>query len=139
MTDILVYEVFRNANGSLATQTNVKITARNSATVLFDLTTDGLGTVSIYLPPGQYDWLVRGDRTPFDVIPAAVGGVAGYVHHQSSPSAQWTITHMLGVPRTPTVLTDSDPTNPVWTNTEHPDVNTTLLTFPSAETGWAYL
>lgn len=72
-------------------------------------------------------------------IPPVGPSPTGYVHPQPTPSATWTIVHNLGVSKVPTVVLDSSPTSPVFTNVEFPDLNTTVLEFPSAESGWAYI
>lgn len=139
MADVLVYEVFRNANGSLATNTNVKVTLRNNATVLRDLTTDGLGTVDLYLPPGSYDWIVRGDRTPFDVVAPLAGGSDTYTHPQASAAAQWSIPHLLGTKPDVRLFLDSDLTERVYTDVIYTDLDHVLVDWPSPVSGVAYL
>lgn len=66
------------------------------------------------------------------------GPGSGYTHTQTTPAAQWTVTHGLGRPTNPTVLLDDDPDRPVWVDTLHPDPNTTLLIMPEPHSGVAY-
>lgn len=66
----------------------------------------------------------------------ATGGV--YEHVQSSAAATWTITHNLGTRAFFVVFLDSDPTVQCFTDQTHPDLNTTVLEFPSAVSGKAY-
>lgn len=87
-----------------------------------------------------------------EVTSAAVGlvGPAGpqgppgesagtYTHTQTTPAAQWTITHGLGRPTEPTVLLAENPAEPVWADVVHPDANTTLVILPEPHAGIAYL
>lgn len=89
---------------------------------------------------------VRPPGTPVVTVVPAVGpvgpvGPAGgaFSHHQATPAASWLIAHGLGTPREPTVLLDSEPTRAVYPDVEHPDSDTTLITFPEPVTGWAHL
>lgn len=65
--------------------------------------------------------------------------VAGYVWAQSTPSASWVIPHGLAV-RWPhvTVVLAGD-TEPVYPDMTHPSPGVTNITFPSAQSGTAYL
>lgn len=77
---------------------------------------------------------MRGPAGP----PGPAGSGASFAHHQSAAAATWTVIHSLGAHLMPVLLLDDDPDRPVYTDTETPDVNTTVLSFPSPVTGWAY-
>lgn len=62
----------------------------------------------------------------------------GYMHDQTTPAATWTITHNLGTRPNFVVFLASDPDVLCYTDQSHPDLNTTVLEFPSAVTGKAY-
>lgn len=87
------------------------------------------GTVENTLPPHD---------TVIDSIPG--GGVAGsdYAYHQVGLASTWVIDHNLGVPREPVVITDDEPTRPVWTDVVHTTNNQAVLIFPQPTSGWAY-
>lgn len=67
------------------------------------------------------------------------GPGSGYTHTQSTPAAQWTITHGLGRPSEPTVFLSEEPDRPVLADVLHPDSNTTLVILPEPHSGIAYL
>jgi len=73
--------------------------------------------------------------------PTGPPGAAGatYVHTQSTPAATWTIPHNLNTILSVVLLLDSDPTNPVWSDVSYPDLNTAVVSLPSAASGKAYL
>lgn len=81
---------------------------------------------------------VEGPQGPAGPEGPAGPGASTWSHHQTSPAAQWNITHNVGQPRTPVIILDSSPTEQVYTRVDHVDENTALITFPSPETGWAY-
>lgn len=143
MADVLVRQVFRHQNGRLAVNVDVDITARDSDVVIQTETTDAFGTIAIYMPPGQYDWMVFGTRIPFDVV--QVGGSSTppppstFSHHQTTPAAQWNLDHPAGVKRHPVILLDDEPARPVYTDVEHVSDTLTILTFPNPVSGWAHL
>lgn len=139
MVDVLVREVFRHENGLLAEFTNVKITARNDLTVLHDLVTDDYGTVSIYLPPGEYDWLVLGARTPFDVTSAVAPSDDEFVYNRPTPAASWPIAHGLGTKPDVRLFVDPDRTERVITDVIYTDLDNLVVDWPSPESGVAYL
>lgn len=72
--------------------------------------------------------------------PGPAGTAAGrYVHNQSAPAAQWTIAHGLGTHPNVVLELTATPGEPVYTDVLHTDLNTTLVTWPSPESGKAYL
>ncbi len=72
--------------------------------------------------------------------PGAAGSAGGrYLHTQTAVAATWTVTHNLGGYPLATVLLAGDPGRPVATDTDYPDANTLVLTFPSPVSGRAYL
>lgn len=95
----------------------------------------GSPTVDILLVPtvDVMDIIITGPQGP--------AGPAGgtYVHTQASPAATWTIPHNLNTILSVVILLDSAPTVPVYTDVTYPDLNHAVLTFPSAESGKAYL
>lgn len=70
--------------------------------------------------------------------PAPTPAGTSYSYRKLTPAAEWVINHGLGRPIEPVVLLDSDPTRPILTDIEHPSLNTSVLTFPSPTSGWAY-
>lgn len=70
--------------------------------------------------------------------PAGPSGT-GFIHHQISPGATWTITHNLGRKPVPTLLPDDSPTRPVNTDLVYPDLNTLIVEWPAPTSGYAYL
>lgn len=73
--------------------------------------------------------------------PAGPPGPSGGTHHhvQTGPSAVWTIAHNLGFRPGGVLVEDSAGETWVPGEIEHPDVNTTVLTFHAAFGGDAYL
>lgn len=140
MADILVRQVFRHANGKLAANTLVEVTLRNDDDVILDETTDAFGTVVVYLPPGSYDWLVLGDRTPFDVLaPGVSAPTPPHIHSQPTPAATWTITHNRNSKPPVVVVLDGAEDEPVFTGVTYPDLNTAVVEMPEALAGTAYI
>lgn len=135
---ILVSKNFRRASGILARFVLVQVVNRDTPDVVAQGTTDGVGFWSVYLNPGQYDWLVDGQRIPFDVV-APAGGAARYSHQQVGASASWPITHNLNAYPDPVVLLDSDPDTPVLTDVEYTSPNQLIILFPQPVSGWAHL
>lgn len=68
MTDILVNQTFRHAGGALASFEDIHVRARGSLVDIVVEETDRYGLVSLYLPPGTYDWYALGYTVPFDVV-----------------------------------------------------------------------
>ncbi len=140
MADQLVVKSFRHINGAPARFVDLQIVNRGTNTVVEDLTTNSLGTVSLYLAPGQYDWLILGARIPFDVIdPGQPEPLPPHVHDQSTPAATWTVTHNRGSKPPIVLVLDADPSEPVFASLAYPDLNTITVELPSAETGKAYI
>jgi hypothetical protein len=163
MAGVLTTSNFRYASGQIASKQPISVYLRGTATLAQlwqddDETiplvnppkTDAAGNVWFYVSPGEYDYEAFGVRVPFDVtLPAGVDvdaivevvleeiGPSPVPHHQETPAATWIVATPAGVRRTPTVLLDSAPTSPVWTDTEFIG-DTIVLTFPTAESGWAY-
>jgi len=77
----------------------------------------------------------------FTVGPQGPAGPAGasFVHTQTTPAATWTIVHNLNTVLSVVLLIDSIPGEPVFTDITYPDLNTVVVTWPSPETGKAYL
>jgi hypothetical protein len=71
--------------------------------------------------------------------PPGPPGDAPYVHHQETPAATWVIEHNRQRVVTPTIVLDSQMGAVVWTDVEVLDLNTLTLTFPSPESGYAYV
>lgn len=70
--------------------------------------------------------------------PGGGGNSEGHVHDQSSAASVWTIDHPLNtIPNVVILLTGQSA--PVITDTEYTSLNQVVLTFPSPETGTAYL
>lgn len=68
--------------------------------------------------------------------PPAGGGGSAYTHVQSTPAATWTVVHNLGLRPVPmAMMIDSDPSSPIYPDAVFPDVNTIVITLPSADTG----
>lgn len=98
--------------------------------------TDDLGNLFFYANPGQMFIVVSGERIPIYLPPLVTGSGVGYRHVQSSPLATWTMVHNLGKRAEPVfMLTGS--TEPVFTDTECPDDNTTIATFDQPVSGFA--
>lgn len=70
--------------------------------------------------------------------PAGPAG-ASFVHNQIAPAATWTIVHNLNTVLSTVLLIDSIPGEPVYTDVTYPDLNTVVVTWPSPESGKAYL
>lgn len=136
MTARLVTRQFRHLNGGVARGVNIQVVLRGSSTVLADLVTDQLGTASLYLEPGQYDWLALGYRFPFDVEDL---NVEPFIHNQTSPAATWTITHGRGTKPDVAIFLDDDLTERVWADLSYPDLSTVVVQLPSASSGKAFI
>jgi hypothetical protein len=143
-------EVLEYPNGAPAANEDVRVVIRNTNTdiPLFDdiagtplsqpIYTDSGGNLDFFAEQGDYDFLVNGGRIQITVIPIPSGGL-GYIHHQVSAAATWTIPHNLGKKAPVLLLVDGDGNKESFTDTSYPDLNTTILEFPSAVTGFAYL
>lgn len=70
--------------------------------------------------------------------PAGPPGGAAYTYRQAAPSASWTVSHALGRIVEPVLLLDDYPQVPVHTDMYYPDLNTTVIVFPTPVTGWAH-
>lgn len=98
--------------------------------------TDDLGNLFFFANPGSYFIVISGERIPIYLAPLVTGGGAGYRHVQTIPLATWTMSHNLGRRVEPTILlTGND--NPVITDTECPDDNTTIAVFDQPVSGFA--
>lgn len=83
-------------------------------------------------------WDGTGWRLLADLLPSGgPGGGTGYVHHQSTPAAVWTINHVLGY--FPNVLVIDSAGNNVEGTVAEPSANQMVITFSGAFTGTAYL
>lgn len=93
--------------------------------------------------PGAPEYALQVSRADFDALSTRVveleehGPETGYVHLQTTPAAQWSVFHGLGRYVTPTLLVDSLPGVPVWTDVSFPDPDHALITWPSPESGRA--
>lgn len=64
-------------------------------------------------------------------------GITPYEHHQTSAAASWTVNHNQGRYIEPLVFLEGEDT-PVEADLVYPDVDTTVIIFPSPAAGWAY-
>lgn len=136
---MLVVHNFRYASGLIAKGVTIRVTPRNSPTILQTLVTDQEGLLSTDLSPGSYDWWYDAVdyRVPFDVTAAAI--VPTYVHHQSSAAAQWMVEHNRGTKPTVTLFTDDDGDQSVYTDVHYPDDNSVIIDWPLPTSGYAYI
>lgn len=63
----------------------------------------------------------------------------GFIHNQSSPAAEWTVTHNLGRKVIPTLVLTSAPSEPVFTDVVFIDSNSFLVQWTQPESGWAFI
>lgn len=78
---------------------------------------------------------IKGDPGP-PGSPGAAG--VGYVHEQVVPAATWTVQHNLNGKPAMVLFVNPDLSAPVYTTVSYPDLNTVVVEWPSAESGWAY-
>lgn len=72
--------------------------------------------------------------------PGAPGSAGFHLEFiQVAPAAQWTWVHGLNSRPAIQLFRDSDPNTPVYTDVEYPDLNTVVITWPTPETGRAYI
>lgn len=73
-----------------------------------------------------------------DAVDARItlAGSGNFHFVQVAPASVWYVAHNLGrIPPSPTIICDSDPGVPVYTDVYHDDENNLTVTFPSPETG----
>ncbi|MGG5257439.1 hypothetical protein [Phycicoccus avicenniae] len=107
------------------------------------LTPGGYVDVSAPSTPAVVDVTAPGRFVDVHTAPrVTVGGPAGgtrYLHTQTAPAAQWTVTHNLGTFPQVVTIGDSEPGRPVIADVFYVDANTLTITWPSPESGKAYL
>ncbi len=143
------YLFFPGGNPAADFQVQILHHASNQSALLF---TDGTGTVpapnpltteedglaSFYAPPGDYSAILGGEpfHIPVDASVATPVWPGLWVHTQTSPSSVWTINHHFGVmPRVDVLLAE----RVAIVDVEHPDVQTTTITFGAPTVGTAHL
>jgi hypothetical protein len=102
------------------------------------VTTDGDGLATFFAAPGSFITELAGDIFHFLVSASepddAWPGV--FIHEQTAPAAVWTVEHHIGaVPAVELVIAGAR----VEATVEHPDSETTIITFSAPQTGTAYL
>lgn len=74
-----------------------------------------------------------------ETVWADPSGAAPLAFHFAAPAATWTLIHNRGSYPPVVLFTDADGDEPVWTDVSYPDVNTTVVEWPSPTTGSAYI
>lgn len=131
-------------NGNPPESLTVELMADNEINVIVDALAGGeleIGTVTTAAPgaPASADITGAWPHQVLDlVLPIGSGGGGGaYIHSQPTPAATWTIVHNLGYKPDLRLFLTADPTVRVYTDVTYPDTNTAVVTWPSAESGWA--
>lgn len=99
---------------------------------------DGDGLVEFFAAPGEYATDISGNVFHYDVSATEVDDAwpGTFVHEQLTPATVWTVAHHFGSQPSVTVLVGGAR---VETAVEHPDDETTVLTFSPATAGTAFL
>lgn len=101
-------------------------------------TSDGDGLVSFYAAPGDYEAILAGERFHVPVDDSFTDPVLPdlWVHDQVTPASTWTIIHHFGIEPSVELLISGAETEAF---VEHPDNETTVITFGSDISGVAHL
>lgn len=102
------------------------------------LMTDGDGLMEFYAAPGSFITELAGDIFHFLVDPAETDAAwpGTFVHTQAVAATVWTVEHHIGAPPSVEVLIG---TQRVEATIDHPDDETTVITFSAPQTGTAFL
>lgn len=102
------------------------------------LTADGMGVIEFYAAPGCYKAELAGDTFDVPVDPSHTDPVwpGLWVHTQAVASTVWTVEHHFGVrPAVDILVGVAD----FQAEIDHPDTETTVITFGSPMVGTAHL
>lgn len=102
------------------------------------LVTDSEGMVSFYAAPGDYEARYGGNiaAVPIDESVTQPVWPDRWIHTQSSAQSTWTVEHHFGLPPHVEVIIDDVESS---AEVQHPDDETTLITFGIPVTGIAHL
>lgn len=111
---------------------------------LLEVDVTGPGPLTLDVAGGAINELSLAAGIPGPPGPQGPAGPTGpaapvYVFRQATPAATWTIVHMLGRKPPVVVVLDTAPTVAVFTDVVYPDLDTIVLEFPTAESGYAHL
>lgn len=103
------------------------IQVNNQESISVSITQSGYNKTTVVQQPIENQIDIRGLKG---------GGDKNYVHTQSDPSAEWTVSHNLG--KRPAVVVVDSAEDVVYGEIRHIDDNTVRLTFVGAFAGKAY-
>jgi hypothetical protein len=118
--------------------------------MLLEISTENLDTVlesdnlQLEIPENVVDVLTIQTADALDILEVGPqgppgGSAATYTHTQATPAATWTIPHNLNTVPSVILVIDSFPNEQVVTDVTYPDLNTAVVSWPSPESGKAYL
>lgn len=111
------------------------------------MTVDLTGTRVRVRPPSVPRFTIGGPTSSPRVVvlpvrgaPGSAGSAAGtYAHAQTTPAAEWTIVHGLGRKPDVALFLTGEPQERVYTDLAYPDLDTILVSWPSPESGEAFV